>query len=223
MGLVASMSRPRGKHHGSDRLRPEIMASASSCSRRWCPVSIAWQFSSIRAIRASGDVQQMEATARSLKISLATIRGPGDRSARRRTRGDDPGAGRRRCGSRRHMFRGNSAKVIATLAASQRLPAVGGEGFAGSGRCPELRRDLRGAVSSRGLLRRQNPSRCTTGDLPLEQPTKSSCVINQKAAKALDNHDPSIDPVACRPGHRVNNMADAAGSAGSRPCHRPAG
>jgi putative ABC transport system substrate-binding protein len=187
MGLVASVSRPGGNITGATTFGPQIMAKRLELLKemvsRIHKVAVLVNPSNPSFGPA---FQEMEVTARSLKLSLKRfdVAAPdkfGDvlaAMARQRfdgivVHGDT-------------MFRGSNAKAIAALAARQGLPAVGGPEFAEAGGVlsyggASVEQYRRSAYFVDRILRGTTP-----GDLPLEQATKFELVINLKAAKALD-------------------------------------
>ena len=187
MGLVASMARPGGNITGATAFGPEVMAKRLELLKEVVP-----RISRVAVLVNPSNpsfgptFQQMDATAKSLKLSLQRfeVRAPEKFSdvlaamAKERfdaivVQGDT-------------MFRGDNARAIAKLAARQSLPAVGGEDFAEAGGVlsyggTSAEQYRRAAYFVDRILRGAKP-----GDLPLEQPTKFELVINLKAAKALD-------------------------------------
>jgi len=187
MGLAASMSRPGGNITGATAFGPEIMAKRLQLLKEMVPrVSRVAVLVNPSNPSFGPTFRQMEITATSLNLSLQRfeVRALEQFSdvlkAMKQERfdaivvhGDT-------------MFRGDNAKAIARLAASQRLPAVGGPDFAESGGVlsyggTSVEQYRRAAYFVDRILRGARP-----GDLPLEQPTKFELVVNLKAAKALD-------------------------------------
>jgi putative tryptophan/tyrosine transport system substrate-binding protein len=187
MGLVASMSRPGGNITGATAFGPQVMAKRLELLKEMVP-----RISRVAVLVNPSNpsfgptFQQMEVTAKSLKLSLQRfeVRAP-DKFADVLTamtkkrfdaivvHGDT-------------MFRGNNAKAIAALAARQSLPAAGGPDFAEAGGVlsyggTSAQQYRRAAYFVDRILRGTR-----AGDLPLEQPTRFELVINLKAAKALD-------------------------------------
>jgi len=184
-GLIASLARPGGNITGTSYFSPELNAKQLELLKDALPRirRVAVLFNSGNAANATA-LEAMKGTARSLKLELQPIdvRSPADfngafsemskRSVNAVAIVDDP-------------ILISNAGVLASLAASHRIPAIGFSAFADSGglmgygvNFPALFR--RAAVFADKILKGAKPA-----DIPVEQPTLFELIVNLKTAKAL--------------------------------------
>ena len=184
-GLVASIARPGGNITGSTFFDPELMAKRLELLKEVMP-----RTKQVAVLVNTGNslferiVHAMEITARSVKVGLQQFKvrrgeeldGAFAEMARRRMDAvvinEDP------------MFF-DSNKVIANLAAKQRLLSAGGKEFAEAGGLLAYGVDVSGMYRRAAnfvdkILKGANP-----GDLPIERAAKFEMIINMKTAKAL--------------------------------------
>ena len=184
-GLVASLARPGGNITGVNTFSPELSAKRLELLKEAVPRTqrVAAPFDEANA-QVRLNLQAMELTAKSIKVGLQQIavHGPDEFKSiffAMSKQGVDavalPQDG---------MLIAN-AKVIADLAAKQRLPSIGHAAVAENGGLlgyGENTLDLyrRAGVFVDKILKGAKPA-----DLPVEQSTRFELVINMKTAKAL--------------------------------------
>ena len=192
LGIVTNLARPGGNMTGATFFAPELAAKRVELLKDVLPRLT--QVAVLLNADAPGTplfLQAMEATARSLKVTLHKfpVRGPHEFEAafaamvKKRVGAvampDDP------------MFISNP-KVIAELAAKRRLPSIGPSSIAVAGGLmsygvdfPEMWR--RAAYFVDKIFKGTKP-----GDIPIEQATRFEMIVNMKTAKALGIKIPNV-------------------------------
>jgi putative ABC transport system substrate-binding protein len=184
-GVVASLARPGGNVTGVTHFTPELMAKRVQLLKELLP-----KVERIAVLRSPGPLQDlvvrdMDATARQLGIQLQTIQV-------QRVE-DIPGAFESAIRGRAQavvttqgpLFRHHRGQ-IARLALKHRLPSLSGEPTAAEAGVPMFYGPnvmdgcARAASYADRILKGARPA-----DLPVEQPTKITMVINLKTAKTL--------------------------------------
>jgi putative ABC transport system substrate-binding protein len=186
LGLVASLARPGGNITGSTFFPAELAAKRIEVLKDAFPriTQVAVLADQENAATRQMYLQAMEATARSVKVTLHEypVRGPHEF--------DSAFAAmvKKRVGAvavpENPIFIAN-AKAIADLAEKQRLPLIGNGEIAEAGgvigygaNLVELFRRVGYFVDK--ILKGTNP-----GSIPIEQPTRFELVINMKTSKAI--------------------------------------
>lgn len=185
-GLVTNLARPEGNVTGSSIFQPELLPKRVELLKEAMPrVNKVGYLMNRRNTTAMGPtLQAMEKAAKSLKVGLLqfAVEGPNDLESAFSEMAKKGVSGV--VIADESMMLAN-ARVIADLAAKQRLPGIGGREFVEAGgligygmKLTELYR--RGAQIVDKVLKGAKP-----GDLPVEQPRVFELVINMKVAKAL--------------------------------------
>ncbi len=186
LGLIASPARPGGNVTGSTTFGPQIMAERLELVREVSPGTkrVAILVNPANA-GVESTMKHMEAVAGRLRLDLSTypVREPNEfeqafaRMVKARVEAivvqDDT------------LFGEENANAIARLASRQRMPSVGGIGFANQGGTFGLGRsddDLyrRGANFVDRILRGEAPS-----EIPIEQASRFELVINRNALRLV--------------------------------------
>jgi putative ABC transport system substrate-binding protein len=190
-GVVASLGHPGGNITGSSVLIPELMAKRVELLKEVAPSMTQAAVLLAPGTPANGPVlRAMEMTAKVLKVGLQPFEARGsseyestfaaiaDKKISAIVVHDNP------------IFVGD-AKLLADIAAKQRLASVGFAEFTAAGGLVAYGVNFhdiyrRGAYFVDKILKGAKP-----GDLPVEQPTKFELVINLRTAKALGLTIPS--------------------------------
>jgi len=185
-GLVTSLARPGGNITGLSFFQQELLSKRIELLKEAMPrVSKVGYLMNLRNASSIGPtLQAMEKAAKSLKVGLLqfAVQGPDDidRAFSEMAKKGVDGV----VVSEESTLLAN-AKMIADLAAKQRLPGIGPREFAEGGgligygmKLTELYRRAAQIVDK--VLKGAKP-----GDLPIEQPREFELVINMKAVKAL--------------------------------------
>jgi len=193
-GLISSLARPGGNLTGLSELTPELGAKRLELLKEVAPrarrVAVLWNPAYSERFSAnfrfwSSDWKEMRAAAQVLSMTLQSveIRGPDDLAAAFSAMARERAEALTTFSDRLIVLH---RERIADLAAKNRLPAVyasreivdaGGLMSYGSSPADMFQR---AAVYVDKILKGAKPA-----DLPVEQPTKFTFVINLKAAKAL--------------------------------------
>jgi len=184
-GFVASLARPGGNITGSANFSAELAAKRLELLKDVLPhlkrVAVLVNPDNLSTKR---NLRAMEDTAKALKVMLQTfdVRGSQDFAsafaAMAKQRFDAVAV------AQDGLLTANS-KVIADIAAKQRLPSVGSSGFAQAGgllgyEAGGLEQWRRAAYFVDKILKGAKP-----GDIPVEQPTKFPLILNLKTATML--------------------------------------
>jgi putative ABC transport system substrate-binding protein len=185
MGLVTNLARPGGNMTGAIFFALELAAKRIELLQDVLPRLTQ------AAVLVNADspatpllLQSMEATARSLKVTLHKfpVRGPQEFDSvfaamvKKRVGAvampDDP------------MFQ-NNPKVIAELAAKSKLPSIGSSDVALAGGLMSYGANFPGMFHRAAYFVDKIFKGAKPGDIPIEQATRFELIINKKAAKAL--------------------------------------